>query len=162
VLVRPATPDELDAAGEAVRAAYAADGFGHETYHRILADARDRALDAVVAVAVAADPPHEVLGTVTYALPGSRWAELSAPGEAEFRMLGVAPAARGRGVGLALVDWCIDRARSAGLTRLVICSEDSMRAAHRIYDRRGFVRRPELDWSPVPGVQLIGFTLDLR
>jgi GNAT superfamily N-acetyltransferase len=116
-----------------------------------------------VAVAVAdVDERQTVLGTVTYALPGSRWAELCRPGEAEFRMLGVAPAARGRGVGAALVDWCIDRARSAGLTRLVICSKDSMRAAHQIYQRRGFVRRPELDWSPVPDVQLIGFTLDLR
>jgi ribosomal protein S18 acetylase RimI-like enzyme len=159
IVVRLALPVELDAAGEVVRAAYAADGVGHDSYHRVLADARDRSRDADLAVAV--DPDGTVLGCVTFALPGSRWAELSRPGEAEFRMLGVAPAGRGRGIGTALVRWCLDRARADGAHRLVICSESSMLAAHRIYTRIGFVRRPDLDWSPIEDVQLIGFALEL-
>jgi len=160
IVVRLALPGELDAAGEVVRAAYAADGVGHESYHRVLADARDRSQDADLAVAV--DPAGTVLGCVTFALPGSRWAELSGPDEAEFRMLGVAPAGRGRGIGTALVTWCIDRARADGAHRLVICSESSMLTAHRIYTRIGFTRRPDLDWSPVQDVRLIGFALDLE
>jgi GNAT superfamily N-acetyltransferase len=159
IVVRPALPSEFGAAGEVVRAAYAADGVGHESYHRVLADARDRSRDADVAVAVT--PTGTVLGCVTFALPGGRWAELSGPGEAEFRMLGVAPAGRGRGVGTSLVTWCVDRARADGAHRLVICSGKTMLAAHRIYARMGFTRRPDLDWSPIEGVQLIGFSLDL-
>jgi hypothetical protein len=36
-----------------------------------------------------------------------------------------------------------------------------MLAAHRLYDRLGFVRRPDLDWTPVPDIPLMGFTLTL-
>jgi GNAT superfamily N-acetyltransferase len=159
-VVRPATDAELDAAGDAAFAAYDADQLGLARYRAGLRDARDRAADAEIGVAV--DVQGRVLGSVTFATPGSRWAELSRPGEAEFRMLGVHPAARGRGVGAALVEWCLVRAVELGLHRVVICSATSMSAAHRLYARRGFVRRPDLDWSPVPGVDLLGFSLDLQ
>ena len=33
--------------------------------------------------------------------------------------------------------------------------------AHRIYQRVGFRRAPERDWSPVPGMDLLAFTLAL-
>jgi hypothetical protein len=36
-----------------------------------------------------------------------------------------------------------------------------MRAAHRIYERLGFRRAPDRDWSPVPGVDLIAFVVSL-
>lgn len=159
-VVRAATPAELDAAGDVVRVAYTADGHGHPTYLAILADAHDRAVDAEIAVAV--DATGDVLGSVTFALPGSRWAELSGgDDEAEFRMLGVRPDARGRGIARALVEWCLARAAQHGRRRVVICSQQDMAAAHRLYTRLGFARRPDLDWTPVPGVDLLGFELDL-
>ena len=157
--VRVARDDELDAAGAAVRDAYAADGFAVGGYLDTLADARSRAGEATVTVAV--DDGGAVLGSVTFALPGTRWAELSRPGETEFRALGVSPAARGRGVGEALTRWCVEESRRLGSVRLVICSLDVMHAAHRLYGRLGFVRRPDLDWTPEPGVLLLGFSLDL-
>jgi hypothetical protein len=42
---------------------------------------------------------------------------------------------------------------------MVISSARSMSAAHRLYGALGFTRRPELDWSPVRGVDLLGFSL---
>jgi GNAT superfamily N-acetyltransferase len=159
VVVRPARRDELDAAGDAVRAAYVADRLAHGGYLDTLADARTRARDATVVVAV--DPDGTVLGTVTFALPGSRWAQLARDGEAEFRALGVRPTARGRGIGLALTRWCVEEARRVGATRLVLCSLDTMHAAHRIYVALGFRRRPDLDWEPQPGALLLGFELEL-
>ena len=36
-----------------------------------------------------------------------------------------------------------------------------MRTAHRLYERAGFVRLPERDWSPVPGVNLLVYGLRL-
>jgi hypothetical protein len=38
----------------------------------------------------------------------------------------------------------------------------SMTAAHRLYARLGFRRDPGLDWSPVPGVDLVAFRLDFE
>jgi GNAT superfamily N-acetyltransferase len=158
-VVRLARADELDAAGRAVRAAYEEDGHAHGGYLGTLADARDRSLDAEVAVAVT--PDGEIIGSVTLALPGSRWAERSTPGEAEFRMLGVLPAARGLGAGGALVDWCVGRARELGCHRLILSTLPQMAPAHRLYTARGFVRSPDLDWVPVDGVLLLGYVLGL-
>lgn len=158
--VRPAGDDDLDAAGAVVRQAYAAAGFATSPrYLDTLADARGRARDATVAVAL--DPDGTVVGSVTFTLPGSRWAEISRPGEAEFRALGVSPAAQGRGVGSALTRWCIAESRRIGAVRLVMCSLDAMHAAHRVYARLGFVRWPPSDWEPEPGVRLLAFRLDL-
>ena len=36
----------------------------------------------------------------------------------------------------------------------------AMPAAHRIYEHAGFVRDPERDWSPMPGVDLITYRLE--
>jgi len=93
--------------------------------------------------------------------PGTRYAELSKPGEAEFRMLAVDPAAQRRGVARALVRACVERASAAGCGSLVICTRDRNTAAFALYDRFGFVREPALDWVPVPGVNLLGLRLKL-
>ena len=66
-------------------------------------------------------------------------------------MLAVDPAAQGRGVGEALVRACVARAREVGAGAIVICARDFTVAAHRLYERLGFVRTPERDWSPLPG-----------
>jgi GNAT superfamily N-acetyltransferase len=159
VTVRPATDADLDAAGAVVLAAYQADRLASPRYLTIVGDAHARARDALVAVAEDAD--GRVVGSVTFARGGSAWAEVAGPGQAEFRMLGVDPAARGRGIGTALVDWCLAQARAAGARDVVISSASVMRDAHRLYARRGFCRRPDLDWSPEPGVELWGFGLEL-
>lgn len=157
-VVRPARPEELAAAGAVVRLAYEADGYTGD-YLDVLADTRDRSRDAEIVVAV--DDDGRVLGCVTFVLPGSRWAELSRPGDAELRMLGVDPGAQRRGVGRALAVWCVERARAAGASRLLLCSLPSMRTAHRLYAGLGFHRRPDLDFEPVPDVHLLGFELPL-
>jgi predicted N-acetyltransferase YhbS len=162
VLIRPARPNELEIVGEITVAAYTADGHLDATsdYLDELRDAESRAADAELLVAVAgAEGP--VLGTVTFCLAGTPYAELAGPGEAEFRMLAVASGARGQRIGGALVQRCVDLARAAGCTGVVICSMESMTAAHRIYGRFGFRRAPERDWEPVPGTRLIAFLLPL-
>jgi ribosomal protein S18 acetylase RimI-like enzyme len=76
-------------------------------------------------------------------------------------MLAVSAAARGKGVGGALVRACIDRARESGFTGLRLSTQRNMGPAHRIYVRIGFERTPERDWSPVPGVDLLTYALTL-
>lgn len=159
VRVRPAQDGELDAAGAVVVAAYRADGLGGDLdYLEDVGNAKGRAGQGTVLVALDGD---EVVGSVTYARHGSPLAEVCAPGEAEFRMLGVHPDARGRGVGQALVQACIEQARADGARRLVLSTEPHSHSVHRIYRRLGFQREPALDWTPVPGVDLLVFALPL-
>ena len=44
---------------------------------------------------------------------------------------------------------------------MVISTGDNMTAAHRRYEALGFRRAPDLDWSPLPGVKLLAYLLDL-
>jgi ribosomal protein S18 acetylase RimI-like enzyme len=111
---------------------------------------------------VAVDGAGTLLGTVTIAPPGSPWSQVAAADELEFRMLGVASAARGRGVGEALTRRVIDRAVELGLRGVTLSSSVEMAAAHRLYERLGFYRTPNLDWSPRPGVALVTYRLDLN
>ena len=76
-------------------------------------------------------------------------------------MLAVAPEARGRGVGRALVQQCVDLSRELGYVGVRMSTMDQMSSAHRIYERLGFTRSPDDDWSPVPGVVLLAYALRL-
>ncbi|MEU3465144.1 GNAT family N-acetyltransferase [Streptomyces sp. NPDC006733] len=162
IIIRPARADELEEAGRVTAEAFIADGHTSRdgTYAPKLRDARARAAAAEVLVAVeAAD--DTLLGCVTFAPPGSPWGDIAEDGEAEFRMLAVDPAARGRGAGEALVLACVERARALGVQRLVMSTQPSMGGAHRIYERLGFRRTPDRDWSPLPGIDLLTYALPL-
>ena len=93
-----------------------------------------------------------MLGSVTSCPPGSPWRELSVDGEGEFRMLAVAPSARGRGVGEALVRHCEERATAAGARRMWLATIDEMTHAQRVYARLGYRHEPSRDWDPVPDI----------
>ena len=159
--IRLATAGDLAGVGALTVAAYVDDGHvpADADYTASLADAARRAADAELWVAV--DAAGRVLGSITFAAPGSPFAEVSDPHEGELRMLAVAGEARGTGVGAALVHHCVVRARELGLGGLSLSTLPSMTAAHRIYERAGFTRTPERDWEPVPGVLLITYRLEL-
>ncbi|MDT7785789.1 MAG: hypothetical protein QOF58_4208 [Pseudonocardiales bacterium] len=157
LIIRPATEADLPAVGSVTVEAYRVDGYldGTDDYAGTLADSAARFRDAELLVAV--DESGTVLGSVTVVHPGTPYAEISQPGELEFRMLSVSAQARGRGVGEALVRTVIDRARTAGIGRVVLSSSEKMVAAHRLYQRLGFTRLPERDWAPLPGVNLVAY-----
>jgi ribosomal protein S18 acetylase RimI-like enzyme len=76
-------------------------------------------------------------------------------------MLAVAPEAQGQGVGMALAEMVVERFRADGANGIALSSLESMSGAHRIYDRLGFHRDADRDWSPAPGVHLIAYRLEL-
>jgi ribosomal protein S18 acetylase RimI-like enzyme len=161
MLLRRARPEDLEAVGEVTVAAYADFAGGDvDDYVEHLRDAARRDREAEVWVATA-EGSEAILGSVTICPAGSPWRELAQPDEGEFRMLAVAPSARGAGVGTALVDLVVDRFRREGARAVVISTLPVMRAAHRIYERFGFVRAPDLDWSPTDEVHLIAYRLEL-
>ncbi|GAA6525350.1 GNAT family N-acetyltransferase [Intrasporangium sp. DVR] len=161
--IRRAVPGDLEAVGRVTVRAYLDEGHlpPHSPYAATLDDARSRAEQAELWVAVD-DADGRVLGSVTFAAPGSAFHEIAASDEGDVRMLAVAGSARGRGIGEALMVRCVERARELGLSALALSTQPSMRAAHRVYERLGFERVPERDWTPAPGITLLAYRLDLR
>jgi ribosomal protein S18 acetylase RimI-like enzyme len=160
--VRPAGPAEHAAVAELTARVYRGEGYSSADYEPALRDVASRAASATVLVAVeGTGETGRVVGAVTVATRGGEWAEQSGPGEAVVRMLVVAPEARGTGTGEALVRACLERAEQDGCTRVRLSSQEDMTAAHRLYERLGFVRTPERDWSPVPGLRLRTYALEL-
>ena len=161
ITVRAASTDDYPDIARLTVDAYRADGqlADDEGYDAVLADVAGRASAAELLVGV--DAAGRVVGSVALVLHGSPLAEIAGPGEAEFRMLAVDPAAQGQGVGQALVAACVSRARDAGATAQLIYTRDFATRAHRLYARFGFVRVPERDWSPIPGMNLLALRRDL-
>ncbi|MEV7193414.1 GNAT family N-acetyltransferase [Streptomyces sp. NPDC093510] len=169
ITIRRAHPEEYAALGDLTAQAYLDDGhldYGAEDrYLPVLRDVAGRAAHAEILVAVADQPvggaADGLLGGVTFVPAGGPMADIARDGETEIRMLAVAHAARGRGVGEILVRACVQRSRDAGRDRLVLSSSPSMRTAHRLYERLGFVRTPERDWCPLPDLPLRTYALTL-
>ena len=104
----------------------------------------------------------QLAGVVNYVNgPADPYAEFDGENEAGVRGLAVGIDWQRKGVGQSLVTYCIERARTEGKARLVLHTTPWMHAAQRLYPRLGFKRAPEIDFSPAPGIPLIGYTLDL-
>lgn len=159
VIVRDAEPAEFAAIGDLRVAAYQRDGFLSdasnygETLRTLGTDGTGQILTAVA--------DGRLLGTVMLQLPPHAGQVVRGPDEAEVRALAVAPEARGRGVGRALLRAVTERAARSGIRHLVLSTQSSMDAARRLYTSVGFGRLPDRDWSPVPGFTLLAYGLAL-
>lgn len=165
LIIRPVRPDEHAELGDLTARVYA-DILGHRlgNYAEVLRDVAARAGACEVLVAVeglGGDGGARPLGGITYVPGPGPWAEVATRHEAELRMLVVDPAAQGRGVGTALVRACVERAAAAGKAGVCLVTTPSMVTAHRLYDRLGFVRRPERDRRLDDGLLLECYSLAL-
>jgi ribosomal protein S18 acetylase RimI-like enzyme len=160
-VIRPARPDEHLAAGELTLGAYVDAGLigADDAYAVHLKDAERRAAEAALLVAV--DAEQCLLGTVTYCPTGSAYGEIASADEGEFRMLAVARHARGAGIGEALVRSCLRIGRDEGKAGLALSTATGMTSAHRLYERLGFARDPDRDWTPVPGIDLMAYAREI-
>ena len=72
------------------------------------------------------------------------------PDVGQLRLFAVEKAFRRRGIGDALLQACMDKAESAGYTRLVLWTADPLTAAIRKYEKLGFTATESVenhDWS---------------
>lgn len=157
--IRPAREDELDIVASLAVDAYAeyAERMSPDAWSAFaqnIANVRGRMQDAEVLVA---ERDGKLVGTVTL-FTDWRGAQSDSYG---VRLLSVPPQERGTGVGRALMESCIERARRERKDRVVLTSTQEMGAARDLYERLGFVREPALDHEPAPGVRAEGYALKL-
>jgi ribosomal protein S18 acetylase RimI-like enzyme len=148
--IRPAiTEHEWSEACALLHRVYVGEGYTDGT--RAAEMQRRERLEPEGTFLIAINDSERVMGGVLYLNEDSSLKQLARTGEREFRVLAVHPAARGAGVGEALVRACIERAASDGAKALVLWTQPTMLAAQRLYERLGFVRDPTRDTSDPRG-----------
>jgi ribosomal protein S18 acetylase RimI-like enzyme len=157
--VEPARPEDYPRIAELTVGVYVDGGLATPAYAPELADVEGRASRSELLVV--RDTAGRVVGSVALVLAGDFGNVTTSDAEAAFRMLVVDPDVQGQGLGRLLVTECLERARAAGKRRMVLSTDPLMTAAHRLYERLGFTRLPERDWSPVSGVDLLVYAIDL-
>jgi len=159
VVIRPARDDELDDVAAVIVDAYAEYAArmspdAWSTFASEIANVRGRMAQAELLVA---ERDGVLVGAVTL-FTGWRGAQ---EGTAGVRLLSVLPDQRGGGVGRALMEGCIRRARETGNRRVVLTTTQEMGTARDLTESVGFVRETALDHEPAPGVRAEGYALDL-
>jgi ribosomal protein S18 acetylase RimI-like enzyme len=142
IVVRPVTAADEAAAGVATARAFeeftAHDANFEPAYLARIADIAARSSRAAVLVAL---DDGVIAGSVTLEMEQRIRDDPERPlaaDEAHLRMLGVAPAHRGRGVARRLVLACIDLASARGKRRLTLDTGERMTAARALYESLGF------------------------
>lgn len=98
-------------------------------------------------VFAAFDEQDVLIGTVTLVASSSPARRMAGEGEVEVHLLAVMPAARGRGVGAALVTTLLERAAEMGMATAWLWTQPGMHSAQRVYGQLGFQRVPERDFT---------------
>lgn len=154
VNIRPAAGDDYEAVGSITVAAYLAAGHFDSAEHPYLLQIRDAAHRAEQAPIWVAERDGKVIGSVTLARAGDRYADIAYDDELEFRMLVVDPAVQRSGAGSALVNSIIIHARSLPeINAVSLTTGKHWESAHALYRSMGFTRVPERDWT-VPGTAI--------
>jgi ribosomal protein S18 acetylase RimI-like enzyme len=167
-VIREAREVELDDVARMMSAAYREYASGlpdgaWEMYETDITAVRSRLADSTLIVW---DDDGEPVGAVTYYPPGAF--QTLPPTWAYIRLLAVVPATRGRGIGRALVEEAIDRARADGAEAIGIHTTKWMAAALDLYLSRGFERQPGYDVetgvndSDGAPIRVEAYRLDLR
>jgi ribosomal protein S18 acetylase RimI-like enzyme/quercetin dioxygenase-like cupin family protein len=171
VEIRDARRSDLPAVRRVLLAAYQeyAAALPPAVFGRYLSDILDVEARTRTGRLLVAEHGGRVVGTVTSyddaAQEGFGWPS----GWAGLRALGVDPAARGLGIGRALVEACRRRASAAGAPVLCLHTAGFMTAAVALYEGMGFRRDPAYDFDAtsllgldgVGPIPILSYRLDL-
>jgi GNAT superfamily N-acetyltransferase len=164
--LRDARPGEESDIAEVTLAAYAQYAALMGPIWKIyLQNIQETLADPKPAEQIVAERDGKIVGMVLLYPAGKAFDAPGVPDEAlaapEVRLLAVTPAARGSGVGVALMQECLKRARDAGDRSVTLHTNEIMAVAMAMYERMGFVRAPELDFKPAPEIVIKGYRYDL-
>ena len=164
VRVRPAAAHEFDRVADLVELGFRNGPYGHFPVSAertaLVRDSAGRAAAGALLVAVDdrgladergavdesggvgdAAAPVPLLGTASLLRAGEAGSRLAQPGEIELRLIAVDPAARGRGIGEALVRTALHVAAEMGAGAVVLDTGSLNLPAQRLYERIGFQRQ---------------------
>lgn len=166
--IRDLQPSEHESLGRLMVDVYSRlDGFPtpaeQPRYYEMLANIGQFSDKPAARVLVAVTPDNELAGGVVYfgdmAHYGGGGIASSVRNASGIRLLGVDPRFRGSGAGRALTSACIQLARDAGHSQVILHSTQAMRIAWGLYERMGFVRSEDLDFVQ-EGFPVYGFRLN--
>lgn len=132
-----------------------------DAYWREIGEVNARAHEAQLIVAAIGD---RIVGVVTFYPEASRSNVVDWPSAwVVIRLLAVSPDRRRRGIGRALTQECVRRARRQGARAVGLHTDSRMPAAQRLYSQLGFRRAPEFDYQPIvdADITVMGWTMDL-
>ena len=164
LVVRDALPEELDRAAAVIEAAYTEYARylpkqAWEAYLRDIVDVRRR---LPISELIVAARQEDILGAVTFYPDGSLSEGEGWPrGWAGIRLLAAHPRYRGQGVGKVLMLECLRRCRERRIRTVGLHTTEVMAVARSMYERMGFVRVPEHDFTPAPDVVVMAYRLEL-
>ena len=157
--IRKALPEDWEAAERVAAAAFADYRESHPEWFDALVATRPMTGIAQSAELLVAARGGSIVGAVGYIAPGLPRRDFFPPEWAILRMLSVPREHRGCGLGRALVQAVIDRARRDRAATLGLYSSPVMPVAVGLYKRMGFVHQREL--PPEHGVPDDLYALDL-
>jgi ribosomal protein S18 acetylase RimI-like enzyme len=132
-----------------------------EVWTEYVQDMRDVRGRLPVSDLIVAEVDGSLAGAVTLYLPPSAAEHGWPPDWSGVRLLAVPSRFRSRGIGEALMYECVRRSRARGAGAIGLHTTELMAAAKRLYERMGFVRVPEFDHHPRPGVVVMAYRLSL-
>ena len=169
--IRTANPEDFTDIGKLMVSVYSElEGFPKKAdqpaYYHMLANIGELTKNPGVEllIAISSSKQKEIFGAVVYfgdmKYYGSGGSASSEKNAAGFRLLAVSPNARGQGIGKILSLECINKARSANLSQVIIHSTKAMPVAWKMYETLKFVRSEDLDF--IQGtLPVFGFRLNL-
>jgi GNAT superfamily N-acetyltransferase len=169
IIVRNARPSEFHEIGRLLAQVYSQlDGFPKEheqpNYYKMLYNIGEFTKKPETELFVATDIGDKIAGAVVYfgdmQYYGSGGVATQEKNASGFRLLGVDPLARGKGVGKLLVNQCVRKAVDRQHRQVIIHSTKAMQTAWKMYDSLGFKRSEELDFMQ-GNLQVFGFRLVL-
>ncbi|WP_299248117.1 GNAT family N-acetyltransferase [uncultured Aquimarina sp.] len=168
-LIRDANPNEFIKIGELMVKVYSQlDGFPSQkeqpNYYKTLANIGSFTEKPNTRLLIAVSENDEIGGGVVYfsdmkyyGSGGTAPQEKNASG---FRLLAVAPTARGKGIGKLLTEACIELAKDEKQRQVIIHSTKAMQIAWKMYEKLGFKRSKDLDFKQEE-LSVYGFRLSL-
>jgi len=111
---------------------------------------------------IVAKSGDEIVGAVLYCPPheklmGHTLVKNPFP---EMRLLAVPSAQRNRGIAAKLIAYCEEKAKSDGFETVTLHTTVLMQVAKQMYEKRGYIKYPEIDFEPVPGFIVWGYRKD--